>query len=59
MVHPDTDPTGIGGEIVDPVRHRPAEFLDQEVMHPDLLGPVVRAPLPSGVLEVPGGGRWS
>jgi hypothetical protein len=35
MVNADTHPTRIGGEIVDPVRHRAAELLDQEVMDPD------------------------
>ena len=53
MVHAHADPTGIGGQIVDPIGHRTAQFLDQEVMHPDLFGLAVRAPLPPGVLEVP------
>src|SRR5438105_4727255 len=30
MVNPDTHPTRIGGEVVDPVRHRAAELLDQK-----------------------------
>src|SRR5467141_390174 len=30
-----THPTRIGGEVVDPVRHRAAELLDQEVVDPD------------------------
>src|SRR6266699_3716728 len=30
-----THPTRIGGEVVDPVRHRAAELLDQEVMDAD------------------------
>jgi hypothetical protein len=38
--------------MIDPVGNRPAQILDQEVMHTDLLGIAVRAPLPSGVLEV-------
>ena len=33
MVHADTDPTGVGGQAVDTIRHRPAEFLDQKIMH--------------------------
>ena len=28
MVDTDADPTGIGGEIVDAIRHRPAQFLE-------------------------------
>jgi len=30
VVNADTHPTGIGCEVVDPVRHRAAELLDQE-----------------------------
>src|SRR4051812_21126768 len=52
VVDADADPTGIGGEIVDAIGHRPTEFLDQEVMHADLLGIATRPPLPAGVLEV-------
>ena len=36
MVNADTHPSGIGGQVIDPVRHRAAELLDQEVMDPDL-----------------------
>ena len=35
VVNADAHPSGIGGEIVDPVRYRAAELLDQEVMDPD------------------------
>ena len=52
MVDADADPAGIGGQIVDAVRHRPAQFLDQKIMHPNLFGLALRAPLPAGVLEV-------
>src|SRR5437879_10069122 len=49
----DTDPSGIRGQVIDPVRHRAAELLDQEVMDPDLfrvaLGPIF-APV---VTEIP------
>src|SRR3984893_16226850 len=37
VINADTHPTGIGGEVVDPVGHRAAELLDQEVMHTDFL----------------------
>src|SRR4051794_40940796 len=50
--HANAHPAGIGCEIVDAIRHRPAEFLDQEVMHPDLLRVTLRTPVPTGVLEV-------
>jgi len=53
MVNADTDPSGIRGQVIDPVRHRAAELLDQEVMDPDLfrvaLGPIF-APV---VTEIP------
>src|SRR3982074_2707858 len=35
VINADTHPTGIGGEVVDPVRYRAAELLDQEGMEPD------------------------
>src|SRR5829696_5834747 len=35
MVNTDADPAGIGGKIVDAIRHCPAQFLDQERMHPN------------------------
>src|SRR5246127_2157700 len=53
MVNADTEPSGIRGQVIDPVRHRAAELLDQEVMDPDLfrvaLGPIF-APV---VTEIP------
>src|ERR687883_2018298 len=52
MVNPDADPAGVGGEVRDTIGHRPAEFLDQEVMHAHGLGIPARAPLPAGILEV-------
>jgi hypothetical protein len=52
MVHAHADPSGVGREIVDAVGHRPAEFPDQEVMHPDLFGFALRPPFPAAVLEV-------
>src|SRR3954449_6997488 len=52
MVHADADPTGIGGKIVDAIRHCPAQFLDQEIMHPNVLRLALRVPLPAAVPEV-------
>ena len=36
MVNADTDPPKISRQVVDPVGYRPSQFLDQEVMDPDL-----------------------
>src|SRR6266404_3645304 len=55
MVNADTHPTRIGGEVVDPVRHRAAEFLDQEVMDPDLFRVAVGAIFAPVVAEIPTG----
>ena len=53
MVDPDTHPSGIRGKIVDAIGHRPAEFLDQEVMDPDLFRIALRAILAAIVAEIP------
>ena len=52
MIHADTDPASVRGQVVDAIRHRSAEFLDQKVMHAHLFRLALRTPLPSGVLEV-------
>src|SRR3984893_12219327 len=52
VVNADTHPTGIGGEVVDPVRHRAAELLDQEVMDTDFFGIALRAILAAWVAEI-------
>src|SRR5437868_2316930 len=49
---PDTHPPGIRGQIIDAIRHRSAEFLDQEVMHPDLFRTPVRPILAAIVPEI-------
>src|SRR5688500_6339129 len=46
MVHADADPTGIGGKIVDAIRHGPAQLLDQEIMDPNFLRLALGVPLP-------------
>jgi len=51
VVHSDTDPTGIGGQVVDAIRHRPAQFLDEKVMYPNLFWRPLRPPCPAGILE--------
>src|SRR4051794_27686152 len=43
VVLTDPDPAGVGRQIVDAIRHRPPEFLDQEVMPPHLFGRALRA----------------
>ncbi len=52
MVDANADPAGIGGEIADPVGHRPTKPLDQEIMRSHFLGIALRAPLPAAILEV-------
>ena len=52
MVDTDTDPSEIGGKIIDAVRHRPAEFLDQKVMDPDFFRVALRAILAAVVAEI-------
>jgi hypothetical protein len=52
MIHADTDPTGVVGQIVDAIGDRPAQFLDQEVVHPNVLRLTCGTPFPTGVLEV-------
>src|SRR5712691_9746441 len=52
MVNADAHPPGIGSAVIDPVRHRPPEFLDQEVVHPDLLRAPLRPILAAIVAEI-------
>src|SRR5438105_2479869 len=53
MVNPDTHPTRIGGEVVDPVRHRAAELLDQKVMDADFFRVALRAIFAAILTEIP------
>lgn len=50
MVHSDADPTGIGGDIVDAIRHGTAECFNQKIIHADLFGLVLRTPFPTSIL---------
>src|ERR1700730_15645074 len=52
VVNADTHPTGIGCEVVDPVGHRAAELLDQEVMHTDFLRVALGAIFASVVAKI-------
>ncbi len=52
MVNADAHPPGIGSEVIDPVRHRPPEFLDQKVMDPDLFRIALRTILAARVAEI-------
>ena len=52
MVDADADPAGVGCEIIDTIRHRPPQLLDQEVVDPHLFRLTFRAPLPTAILEV-------
>src|SRR5207302_8615220 len=53
MVNPDTDPPKISRQVVDAVGYRAAQFLDQEVMDPDLFRVALRAILAAWVAEIP------
>ena len=53
MIDTDAHPSSIRRKIIDAIWHRPAEFLDQEVMHPDLFRMALRAILAAIVTEVP------
>src|SRR5712672_1121431 len=48
MVHPDTDPACIGGDIVNAIRHRATERFAEKVIHPDFFWLALRPPLPPG-----------
>src|SRR5215217_1422702 len=49
---PTPDPAGTGGQIINAVRHRPPQLLDQDVVHPHRFGQSLGMPLPPAVLEV-------
>src|SRR4051812_5263448 len=49
LAHPD--PAGMGGQIINAVRHRPPQLLDQEVVHPHRFGRSLGTPRPPAVLE--------
>ena len=53
MVNPDTDPPEISRQVVDAVGYRAAQFLDQEVMDPDLFRIALQAILTAWVAEIP------
>ena len=53
MIYPDTHPTHIPGQIKHPVRIGPAQFRDDEVMHPHLLRLPLRTIFPACILEIP------
>src|SRR5215213_5259057 len=44
LAHPD--PAGIGGQIINAVRHRPPQLLDEEVVHPHRFGRSPGTPRP-------------
>src|SRR5689334_21526791 len=50
LAHPN--PAGLGGQIINAVRHRPPQLLDQEVVDPHRFGRSLGAPRPPAVLEV-------
>src|SRR6202042_3029561 len=52
VVDADAAPPGVGCEIIDTIRHRPPQLLDQEVVDPHLFRLTFRPPLPTAILEV-------
>src|SRR5260370_17053301 len=46
------DPARVGREIIDTIRHRPPQLLDQEVVDSHLFRLTFRPPLPTAILEV-------
>src|SRR5689334_24040492 len=52
MVDADTHPPGIRSQIIDAIGHRSAEFLDEEVVHPDLFRTPLRPILAAIVAEI-------
>jgi hypothetical protein len=53
VAHADTDPTGVGGQIVDAILHRPPHSLDQKIMHATLFGLASRTPFRPAFLKSP------
>ena len=52
MVDAAAHPPGVGRKIIDAIRHRSAEFLDQKVVHPDLFRAPLRPILAAMIAEV-------
>ena len=52
MVNADAHPPGIGGDVIDPIRHRPTELLDEEIVDLNLFRSAFRPPLAAGILEI-------
>src|SRR3954454_7246136 len=44
LAHPD--PAGMGGQIINAIRHRPPQLLDEEVVHPHRFGRSLGTPRP-------------
>lgn len=53
MIDPDTDPTLVPPQVIDPLGDCLAQPLVLEVLGADLLGLAARPPLPSGIAEIP------
>jgi len=52
MVHPDTNPACISGDIVDTIWHRTTECFAEEVVNLDFFGIALASPFPASILEV-------
>jgi len=53
VVDTDAHPPGIRRKIIDAIRHRSAELLDQKVVHPDFFRIALRTILAAVIAEVP------
>src|SRR5271165_5331767 len=53
MIDPHADPSGVGCQIVYPVRRSAPQFRYQEIVHANLFRIPLRAPLPPSILEIP------
>jgi hypothetical protein len=52
VIDTDAHPSGVVGNIVDPIGHGAAKFLDGKIMHPHVFGGALRAPLAPAILEI-------
>src|SRR5580658_4509853 len=53
MIDSDADPSGVGCQIVYPVRRSASQFRYHKIMHENLFRIPLRSPLPPSILEIP------
>jgi hypothetical protein len=52
MIDADAHPPSIGGDVIDPIGHRPTKLLDEEIVDLNLFRSAFRPPLAAGILEI-------